>query len=115
MNEAWDALVREMEEWQEEHLKCGRGCVDYVPVEDWVARIRSLVAPSSERVDHPTHYQQQGGVECIDALEGCLTPDEFRGFLRGNAIKYLWRCEDKGGVEDLMKADWYLDKLTEAM
>lgn len=42
-----------------------------------------------------------------------MTRDQFAGFLRGNAIKYLARCDDKGGVEDLKKARHYLDKLIE--
>lgn len=66
-----------------------------------------------DNVDHPSHYNQ-GDIECIDALKACLTPEEFRGFLKGNTIKYLWRSEDKGNpVEDLEKAAWYLDRLIE--
>lgn len=42
-----------------------------------------------------------------------MTPEAFEGFLRGNAIKYLARCDDKGGLEDLKKARHYLDKLIE--
>lgn len=62
-------------------------------------------------VDHPEHYNQ-GSIECIDALEACLTEEEFKGFLKGNAIKYLWRCEDKENeLEDIKKAQWYLKRL----
>ncbi len=62
-------------------------------------------------VNHPDHYNQ-GGIECIDALKVCLSPEEFRGMLRGNALKYLWRCANKGVMkQDLEKARWYLDKL----
>ena len=61
-------------------------------------------------VDHPSHYNQ-GGIECIDALEAALTHEEFIGFLRGNAIKYLWRARHKGGAQDLAKADGYNDRL----
>ena len=42
-----------------------------------------------------------------------MTREQFAGFLRGNAIKYLARCDDKGGVEDLKKARHYLDRLIE--
>ena len=35
------------------------------------------------------------------------------GFLEGNAIKYLARWRDKGGIEDLKKAKHYIDKLIE--
>lgn len=63
-----------------------------------------------DMVNRPPHYTQ-GGVECIDALEAALTPEEFRGFTKGNAIKYLWRERNKGGREDLLKAQWYLNRL----
>lgn len=47
------------------------------------------------------------------AMEAWMSPEQFKGFLRGNAIKYLARCDDKGGREDLLKARHYLDKLIE--
>jgi len=40
-----------------------------------------------------------------------MTLEEFRGFLKGNIIKYISRAEHKNGVEDLKKARWYLGKL----
>ena len=62
-------------------------------------------------VDHPRHYDKNG-VECIDWIRMCLTPEEFRGYLKGNSLKYLWRNEHKGNpVQDLGKAGWYVDKL----
>lgn len=47
------------------------------------------------------------------AMEAWMTREQFSGYLRGNAIKYLARCDDKGGIEDLRKARHYLDKLIE--
>ena len=67
----------------------------------------------TDMVNHPAHYNDAGGVECIDAIQAALTPDEFRGMLKGNIMKYLWRERLKGGNEDLAKARWYLDKLLE--
>lgn len=53
-------------------------------------------------VNHPAHYcSHASGVECIQVTE-------HLGFCVGNAIKYLWRCDAKGGVEDLRKAAWYV-------
>lgn len=52
------------------------------------------------------------GMECIDAIAAALTPEEFRGFCKGCAIKYVWRERDKGGDEDLAKAADYLARLT---
>jgi hypothetical protein len=67
-----------------------------------------------ERIDkadpiNPAHYKQ-GGIECIEAMKVALGGG-FLGYLRGNAIKYLWRYDKKNGVEDLRKARWYLDRL----
>jgi hypothetical protein len=58
---------------------------------------------------NPSHYKQ-GGIECIEAMKVALGGG-FLGYLRGNAIKYLWRYDKKNGVEDLKKARWYLDRL----
>lgn len=61
------------------------------------------------------HYQPApgvDGVECIDAIESALTPEEFAGFLKGCAMKYLWREQRKGDAAgDVMKARWYLARL----
>ena len=62
----------------------------------------------TDTVHAPKHYQ---GDECILAMEKMLGHDEFRGFLRGNIFKYIWRYKDKNGIEDLRKANWYLDRL----
>ena len=64
----------------------------------------------SDNVNSPRHYAT-GDIECIDAIEAALTPEEFRGFCKGNALKYLWRCDRKGKpVEDREKAIWYLNR-----
>lgn len=58
------------------------------------------------------HYRSKA-VQPWDAMQAWMSPQQFIGFLRGNAIKYLARCDDKGGIEDLRKARHYLDKLIE--
>ncbi len=68
----------------------------------------SVHTSTVETVHGPKHYQ---GDECILAMEKMLGHDEFRGFLRGNIFKYMWRYKDKNGIEDLRKANWYLDRL----
>ena len=45
------------------------------------------------------------------AIEESMTPDAFKGYLKGNIQKYMWRYEAKKGVEDLKKAEWYLNRL----
>ena len=62
-------------------------------------------------VNHPPHYTDGGGIECIEAIEAQLTTEEYQGYLRGNCVKYLWRWRHKGGKTDLAKAQWYLDRL----
>ena len=63
-------------------------------------------------VNSPTHYADQGAVECIDAMESMLSREEFIGFLRGNSFKYRWRCRSKdNAVKDLRKAQWYENRL----
>ena len=61
-------------------------------------------------VNHPSHYTQ-GGIECIDAIRATLTDEEFRGFCKGNAMKYLHRERHKGGNESLEKAMWYIERV----
>lgn len=67
----------------------------------------------TDEINHPSHYTA-GGIECIDAMESSMSPDEFRGYLKGCVFKYLWRERLKhadGGSTDLAKARWYLDRL----
>jgi hypothetical protein len=64
-----------------------------------------------DTVNNPKHYNQSG-VECIKAIEAA-TGDGFEFYLQGNILKYLWRYGYKNGLEDLKKAQWYLNKLIE--
>lgn len=59
-----------------------------------------------------THYVTMS-VQPWAAMQSWMSPEAFLGFLRGNVIKYVARCDAKGGVEDLRKARHYLDKLIE--
>lgn len=63
-----------------------------------------------KNVENPDHYTS-GDIECIDAIKAALTPEEFRGFLKGNCFKYLWREGKKNGKEDLQKMNNYLNRL----
>ena len=64
-------------------------------------------------INHPDHYTT-ASIECNDAIRAALTEDEFRGYCKGNVIKYVWRERHKGGTESLLKAAWYLRRLTDA-
>lgn len=65
---------------------------------------------TADNVNHPPHYKQ-GDVECIDAIESALTDEEFRGYCKGNALKYVWRERHKGQDESIRKAIWYLNRM----
>ena len=64
-----------------------------------------------DSINSPNHYADST-IECIDAMEAMMTPEQFIGYLRGNVFKYQWRYEKKNGIEDLKKAQWYLERLT---
>ena len=66
---------------------------------------------AQDMVNSPPHYNQ-AGIECIDAIRAA-TDDGYEYYLQGNIIKYLWRYRYKNGVQDLEKAQWYLQKLIE--
>jgi len=64
-----------------------------------------------EAVNHPSHYNA-GGIECIDAIAAAtvgLTGED--AFCTGCSVKYLFRWKRKGGVEDLRKAVWYINRM----
>lgn len=67
--------------------------------------------PNADMVNHPAHYTQ-GGIECIDALKAAtVSKTGIEAVCTANAIKYLWRYEEKNGIEDVKKARWYIDRL----
>lgn len=60
---------------------------------------------------NPSHYKQ-GKVECIDAIESATVHKTgLEAVCTANVIKYLFRYEAKNGLEDVRKAQWYLNKL----
>lgn len=60
----------------------------------------------------PAHYKQ-GGLEVITILRKKMSKEEFKGFCKGNILKYVLRAEHKNGVEDYKKAAQYLKWLIE--
>ena len=66
---------------------------------------------NADPVDQPDHYNK-GAIEAIEAIKASMPESEFRGYLKGNALKYLWRYDYKGKpVEDLRKCRWYIERL----
>jgi hypothetical protein len=69
-----------------------------------------------DNVNKPAHYNLPDGIECIDYIEQNLTPVEFKGYCKGNVIKYVHRESYKGKpLEDMLKAQWYLDRAIQTM
>lgn len=70
-----------------------------------MAVILGRVGVLPDPVEHPAHYTNHpSGVECIQITE-------HMGFCLGNAIKYIWRADEKGdAIEDLRKAKWYIER-----
>lgn len=85
-------------------------CTFYRPLE----KEKTESEPTHDAVNHPSHYTT-GGIECIDYIQEKLTPEEFRGYIKGNVIKYLTREQHKNGDEDIRKAQWYLNRLADTL
>ena len=65
---------------------------------------------SPDMVNSPSHYQLDG-LEAIDIIKASLTADEYLGYLKGNALKYMLREPFKGNSkQDVAKAQWYLSR-----
>lgn len=68
-------------------------------------------AVTNDVVNHPSHYTQ-GGIECIDAITAATVGKTgIEAVCVANVVKYLWRYEEKNGLEDVKKARWYLERL----
>lgn len=66
----------------------------------------------NDNVNSPKHYTQ-GDIECIEAIKAATVGKTgIEAFCVGNAIKYLWRYENKNGLEDVKKAAFYVNRLT---
>lgn len=73
--------------------------------------VEKAVDENHDPVNRPAHYTA-GRVECIDAIESATVGlTGGLAYCTGAAIKYLWRWSRKGGVQDLRKARWYIDRL----
>tara|TARA_B100000497_G_scaffold15131_1_gene17462 strand:+ start:292 stop:642 length:351 start_codon:yes stop_codon:yes gene_type:complete len=98
----WDRLRKEIP------------AIEKVPKIDTAMKAYHDIANSEleDVVNKPKHYNT-GNIECIEAIEESMSSVAFKGYLKGNCMKYLWRYDYKGKqVEDLNKAKWYLNKLT---
>lgn len=72
--------------------------------------------PLEDIVNHPSHYTD-GNIECIDYIQDKLSKEEFQGYCKGNALKYISRAGKKNPDkynEDLKKAVWYLERAVQS-
>lgn len=85
-------------------------------VEDLQSRTNDAhLQQAFDTVQRPAHYNQSG-IECIDAIAAAVKGKSgIEAACVANVIKYLWRYELKNGVEDVRKAQWYLDRLVKEL
>jgi len=98
-------MVTRMSEW--EKLQKKHPAIEPRPVSTIQ---KNALAGNLDMVNKPPHYNQ-GGIECIDAIESSMSKEAFAGHCKACVLKYVWRYKDKGGVESLEKAQWYLSRL----
>ena len=76
-------------------------------------KVKYLSGKKDDMINHPPHYNK-AGIETIQAIKA-MTDKGFEYYLQGNIMKYLWRYRYKNGVEDLYKAQWYLNELIDVV
>lgn len=112
--EEWDSIFKKMSEVADNmnDVGCSSVMIREDEYDEYFADAPTLTA---DNVNNPPHYNT-GNIECITAIESALSAEEYKGYLRGAALKYVWRCRYKGkAVEDLEKAQWYISRLCEAL
>lgn len=87
------------------------------PVDSFTTTLHPTVrfTDDDDVVNHPSHYTN-GGIETIDFIQAKLTPEEFVGYCRGNALKYVSRAGHKDVTEqEVGKAIWYLERWLDSL
>ena len=82
--------------------------IEVVLDDDYISEEYNRCPP--DPVNHPSHYEKQCSLECIDVMEAVFEYDAVFDFCVCNAFKYLWRHKFKNGEEDIKKAEWYINK-----
>lgn len=93
--------------------ECWENAVKDIKFKDDIEVVLPLEKAPKELIDnvnHPNHYTQ-GKYEVIDYIEDKLSKEELQGYCVGNVLKYVSRFKHKNGLEDLKKAEWYLNRL----
>ncbi|EAG3249411.1 DUF3310 domain-containing protein [Listeria monocytogenes] len=74
--------------------------------------VSERLSKEMDNINHPTHYNQ-GGIETLDYIKA--KAPHYESYAIGNIIKYVSRYQHKNGLEDLKKAQFYLNDLIEWM
>ena len=104
--------AKEAEEFEKQLKAWSSYQIALEPLPEKDGPIQMPESSKPDNVNHPKHYCK-GGLECIQVIKAQLTPEQNKGYLYGNVLKYLWRWPDKNGLEDLRKAAKYLEWLQE--
>ena len=85
----------------------------HLPQPKWLGNIATVSKKDEvDMVNHPSHYQSETGLEVIDVIEAFTF--DLKGIEAtdtGNILKYICRWKNKNGIQDLKKAQWYLNHL----
>ena len=112
------SFISEMTQFKGKEVKIR--CIDYegdFNVKDgdyWYFSREMIEEPTTDAINSPSHYLH-GGIETIEVIRMMLTPEEFKGYCKGNIIKYRERAPYKGKEEeDYAKALKYKEFLDDA-
>ena len=83
---------------------------NFTPLKDVAPSINEK--PVNDNVNHPSHYET-GSFECIEVMLETQGKEAVKNFCLCNAFKYIYRHNNKNGLEDIQKAKWYIDKYIE--
>ena len=116
--ESADKIAAHQEEYEEAYEDENVGMTD-AEIEEARARMEEIAKELSKAIpdyiiDHPPHYTT-GKFEVIDYIQDKLGTEMFEGFCIGNVLKYVSRYRLKGGLEDLKKAAWYLNRIIKTL
>lgn len=116
MTDALQARLERLEEMKRDELESGKLYPSYPnekSVEERIEEVKQQITLKKKDSINPTYYKNNPrGLECIDAIEAATWRLEgLEAVCTGQIIRYIWRWKQKGGVEDLRKAQWYLEKL----
>lgn len=116
-----DAYIYSIEQLKQKHRQTKEKQMDNKNLKEYMSisnkEFNNVCAnatkPVHDAVDHPSHYEREGAIECIDEMQLLFTKEEVMAFCKLNAWKYRYRAADKNGIEDIKKSDWYIRKYKE--